>query len=264
MTGIKPALASLRLWHLALAALFLAVLVFLVLRPPPERAPDFGPPPDFAAIEDTRQMKAAFFGYLSPIVRYQNDLIRRQRQHLQGIHAQLEDGKPISGPERAWLEEIAEQYELDGRETELLSLVKRLLRRVDIVPLELALAQAAMESAWGRSRFAVEANNLFGQWCYQPGCGVVPANRRAGATHEVERFPSITEAVRRYMNNLNTHERYRTVREIRAGLRASGRAVTGMALAKGLTHYSERGKQYVLEVRAMIRRYREIESSAQG
>jgi Bax protein len=251
-------------WHPTLAVLALCAIVVLGWWLSRDRVPDFGPLPDFAAVQDTGQMKALFYGYLTPIAQYQNERIQQQRQRLLRIHSQLEAGDTAGFFDRRWLRQLAMAYEIDWDPAQTPPPVQRLVRRVDVVPLELTLVQAAKESGWGRSRFAVEANNLFGQWCYQPGCGVVPANRSAGATHEVQRFDTVAEAIRRYMNNLNTHERYATLREIREELRASGRAVTGMALAKGLIFYSERREQYVQEVRAMIQSYREFESRQQG
>jgi Bax protein len=247
-------------WLQVLAALLLCALILLLWWPGRERSQQFGPPPDFSSIGDVTAMKAAFYDYLTPIIHHHNANALRQRHRLQDVDARLAAGDGIDSFNRRWLRELAVEYEIDWQDEPEVELVKRLLRRVDIVPLELALVQAAKESGWGRSRFAVSANNYFGQWCYDPGCGIVPANRRAGGKHEVQRFESVSEAIRRYMNNLNSHERYAALRGIRAKLRASGKAVTGMALAEGLTFYSERRQDYVSEVQAMIRRYLKYQS----
>jgi ABC-type glutathione transport system ATPase component len=55
------------------------------------------------------------------------------------------------------------------------------------------------------------------------------------------------------MNNLNRNGAYRKLRQIREQLRESNQPVTGMALAKGLTKYSQRGDEYISEIQAMIR-----------
>ena len=245
----------------AMAVLLLCAFIILGWWLTRDRVPDFGTPPDFAAIEDVGQMKAAFYRYLTPIVEYHNERILTQRSRLLGIRERLEnDADPPGLFDRGWLEELAQQYEMEWDEESVQSLVRRLPGRVDIVPVDLALVQAAKESGWGRSRFAVEANNYFGQWCYRPGCGMVPANRAPGRTHEVEQFDSVSESIRRYMNNLNTHDRYTTLRDIRAELRASDQAIEGVALAQGLTFYSERREEYIQEVQAMIRRFHEFDS----
>jgi Bax protein len=127
-----------------------------------------------------------------------------------------------------------------------------LLKRVDTIPVSLALAQAANESAWGTSRFALEGNNLFGQWCYDEGCGLVPNRRRANASHEVQSFESIEAAVRAYFMNINTHDRYQGFRDLRFQMRSKEGELDPFALAWGLDGYSERGEAYVDEVQTII------------
>mgnify|MGYP002064425563 CR=1 FL=1 len=105
-----------------------------------------------------------------------------------------------------------------GDETALLA---ELRRRVDTVPIRLALAQAAKESGWGTSRFARKGNNFFGQWCYDEGCGLVPRARGEGRSHEVRAFDSPGDSVASYLRNINTHHGYRELRHARAGLRAA-------------------------------------------
>jgi len=115
------------------------------------------------------------------------------------------------------------------------------------------LAQGALESAWGSSRFARQANNLFGQWCFVPGCGIVPLQRSEGATHEVKAFASVGEAVEAYFYNINANGAYTTLRDIRQEDRAHQRPLTGARMAGGLELYSGRGMSYVHELRNMIR-----------
>jgi len=209
--------------------------------------------PDFAAIEPVPERKQAFFGFLAPIVHDANQAILDERARLLDIARDAEEGSSPGWSDRRWLARMSEKYEVSWDPDEPLAQLDALRRRIDIVPLPLALVQAATESGWGRSRFAVEANNLFGHWCYVPGCGLVPANRNAGARHEVAAFDSVDEAVRRYLWNLNTHEAYQPVRDIRAELRQSDQPLTALALADGLTRYSERREAYVEEIKTVIR-----------
>lgn len=130
--------------------------------------------------------------------------------------------------------------------------MRRLLRRVDIVPPSLALAQAANESAWGTSRFAREGNNLFGQWCYTPGCGLVPMRRELGGRHEVKRFDWPYDSVASYVHNLNTHPAYRGFRQTRESLQDESQTLSGLALLDGLRSYSERGPEYLTAIRNII------------
>lgn len=219
---------------------------------------EFGELPDFAAIDDVASMKRAFFSYLSPIIAHHNEVIRAQRARLKALR-QVGSLDALTSDQERWLRAISTRYELSWQtETPPDNLLQTLLLRVDTVPMPLALAQAAKESGWGRSRFAVEANNLFGQWCYTDGCGIVPENRSAGARHEVAAFPNVSEAIRRYMNNLNTHERYREFRLLRATLRREGKPLNGLTLAGTLVYYSERREAYVNEIRSMITQFRRM------
>jgi Bax protein len=135
---------------------------------------------------------------------------------------------------------------------------------VDAVPDHLVLAQAANESAWGTSRFAREGNNLFGQWCFRQGCGLVPASRPDGATYEVARFESVSQSIGSYMHNLNTGRTYQELREIRALARENGHDPDANAMAAGLMSYSERGEDYISELRSMIRHNAEVIEEARA
>ncbi|SMF60987.1 Uncharacterized FlgJ-related protein [Alteromonadaceae bacterium Bs31] len=117
----------------------------------------------------------------------------------------------------------------------------------------MALAQAANESSWGRSRFAIEGHNYFGQWCFKSACGFVPKHRPSEAKHEVRRFSSTRQSVAAYLFNINSHEAYKNLRQLRADLRSSKQPLSGIALAQGLGKYSERGDEYITELREMIR-----------
>lgn len=210
--------------------------------------------PDLAAIDDVNEMKQTFYAFLLPVVEAQNAQILEQRRELAGYRQALMDGDSLGWWQRFQLAQLADEYELDWEDQPALEIVDELWMRIDIIPADLALAQAAKESGWGRSRFAVEINNLFGQWCYVKGCGVVPAKRPPGAKHEVEAYGSVSESIRRYMNNLNTHDRYAPLRRLRASLRRNDQTISGRVLAPGLLGYSERGQVYIDEILAMIRR----------
>lgn len=231
----------------ALASLALLLLFWLALRTPGH--PDL---PDMRAIADVDERKRAFYSFLLPAVRDANATIRRDRERLQSLATALADGEAPSWWSRRWLAALCKEYGLEYRPERLRALTGTLLRRVDVIPPELALAQAAKESGWGRSRFAREANNLYGQWCYTEGCGLVPARRKANAAHEVRAFDSIADSIRAYMHNLNTHRRYRQFRDLRAALRERGQPITGPAVSAGLVNYSQRREAYVEEVLAMM------------
>ncbi len=130
---------------------------------------------------------------------------------------------------------------------------RKLLKRIDIIPPSLTLAQAANESGWGMSRFAQHANNIFGEWTFTPGTGLVPKGRPEGETYEVRRFKTLYDSIRSYLRNLNTHSAYRSMRTKRLRMRENGLPLTGYSLAGEMKFYSTRRDAYVAEIRQMIR-----------
>lgn len=233
--------------HLPLLGLALLLLAALTLGL--STRPDTPPAPDFTQYPAGDARKEAFFGYFEGLIDTENRALLSNRNRLLVV---VEAGQ-ADWSERLWLRLLAHRYELDDFEPDNSDHWQALLRRVDIVPPSLALAQAANESAWGTSRFAREGNNYFGQWCYSRGCGLVPAERDEDASHEVAHFASARQSVRRYVNNINTHYAYEDLRQRRADLRAADAPVTGLKLAPALIRYSQRGQAYVDELEAMIR-----------
>ncbi|MDD7805534.1 MAG: glucosaminidase domain-containing protein [Endozoicomonas sp. (ex Botrylloides leachii)] len=205
--------------------------------------------PDFSQITDTKRKKQAFFDFMLSMVTAQNEALLTLRKAVQT----LEQDAQLTTKNKQWLAKLAKHYQVNMPEKLDALFFSRLLARVDIIPASLALAQAANESAWGTSRFAQQGNNLFGQWCFTKGCGIVPTGRPSGATYEVRKFSSPSDSVRAYMYNLNTHHQYKHFREIRAAQRAKQQPITGLILAEGLRGYSTRGIDYVNELINMIR-----------
>jgi Bax protein len=205
-------------------------------------------PPDIGQLEAQRK-KALFFRGLLPLVEAENARIRAQRRYMEERFA-LGLLRPGT---RNWnqVESLAALYRVAG---DLNDPVVRqtLLRRVDEIPPALVLAQAANESAWGTSRFARDANNAFGLWTYQKDLGMVPAQRIEGASHYVRIFPDLRSSVRAYLHNLNIGHAYVELRRMRAAMRAAGQTPQALLLADGLLRYSERGAEYVTEIRTLI------------
>ena len=188
----------------------------------------------------TVEKKKRFFAFLSPFIQQEINIIVNQRNRLIKAINQHND--------LLWLKALASQYQLTEYND-----YPELLRRVDILPIELILAQSANESMWGESRFARKGNNLFGQWCSTQHCGIIPLNRTPGKTHEVATFKHINASIRSYLHNINTHPAYQKLRILRSQLRHLQRPLNAEILATGLENYSERGKNYVAEIQAMIR-----------
>lgn len=214
--------------------------------------------PNFAKSKSIKEKKRRFFSYLRPEVVKQNQHLLGIRHQLQMIQRQIQRKETLSEKSKQKLIWLATEYRVDIAENPqdvVISneLINALLHKIDIIPIELVLVQAANESAWGTSRFARKGYNFFGLWCFVKGCGFVPAKRGSDASHEVAKFDNLTDAVYTYLKNLNRHEAYAELRDIRASLRANQSPITGSELAEGLVSYSERGHDYVEEIQAMIR-----------
>lgn len=225
------------------------------------RAPALLPPvheqaadtlPDFAAIDEVEARKALFFDFLQPYIDAENRRILAERRELERLRDKLRAGLALTRREAAFISTISEEYQIATVVQDTEEHLRLLLRRVDILPSSLVLAQAANESAWGTSRFALEGRNFFGQWCYSEGCGLVPQQRHADAAHEVQSYASVADSVRSYFMNINTFPSYLELRRTRQRLRDQGKPLDSHALAEGLERYSERGWEYVKEVRAII------------
>ena len=206
--------------------------------------------PNFSEFAAGDERKEAFIDYFVPLITATNSEILKDRDTALKLRSRSAD---LGFFERRTLHSMAERYALQEFDEENTQHWKELLKRVNTVPPSLALAQAANESAWGTSRFAQEGNNYFGQWCFQPGCGLVPKSRSAGKTHEVAKFSSPAESVKAYIDNLNRNSAYESLRSLRAQRAEKNGSYNGIELAGGLLNYSERGQEYVAEIQSMIR-----------
>ncbi|GKT11467.1 MAG: Bax protein [Thiomicrorhabdus sp.] len=203
--------------------------------------------PDFSKFKDVKQKKTAFFNYLQPYIEKANGEILQERKFIQTVNF-----SHLSTSQTVKIESLMAKYRVTDKVISAQTKTA-LLTKVDVIPASLALAQAANESAWGTSRFARKAFNFYGQWCFSKGCGLVPLQRTKGMTHEVRKFSSPYESVKGYMLNLNRHKAFKLVRTERLKQRKQKLAPTGLKLAKGLVHYSERKHEYVKEISSMIR-----------
>ena len=210
-------------------------------------------PGDLNKIQSNKHRKSIFFKALLPMILLANDEIRVERKQLLIIKPLLSAKKQLNEQQLQIVATLAKRYKVKFNNTHSEKAIDKLLSRVDIIPEDLALAQAANESAWGTSRFSRVANNLFGQWTFIPGQGIVPEDRPAGATYEVRKFSTVYDSVRSYLLNLNTHSAYKKLRKLRTTSRLNGQNPNGLKLAEGLLRYSTRGEEYVKELQAMIR-----------
>ena len=230
---------------IAMAVSFSSFWVAAVLEPHQARL-------DFRQFTLVQQKKQRFFEYLTPQVLTVNREILRERAALTcGPGAEPSRESQLDA---AQIERLAVKYRVPGRdgmtsEERCLSLKAR----IAIIPVDLVLAQAANESAWGTSRFAREQNNYFGLWCFTADCGVRPLAAAAGTRHQVAQFETVADGLRYYALTLNSHPAYESLRALRTAALRAGAPVTGASVLDGLGSYSERGRDYIDELHQMIR-----------
>ena len=190
-------------------------------------------PKDLKTLGDTKTKRELFIKIVLPLILYENEKIIDDRKKLFKIL-----GKNFNSPgEKVWLNRRFKEYKIEDKD------LAELKMRMDIIPVSIALAQAANESGWGTSRFALEGNALFGQWTWSKK-GISPKNKDPDQSHKILQFQILKASVRAYKNNLNTHNAYKEFREVRAKLRQSGTTITGLALIKYLKRYASIGEKY--------------------
>lgn len=207
-------------------------------------------PRDIRDVNSIETRKQIFIKAMLPLILRVNEELRQTRARIKALTDHVAEGGVLTASEKAWLDTEYERHGVKPGNTALL------LRRVDVIPPSLALAQAAEESGWGTSRFAVEGQALFGQRTEAEGTGLVPEAHAADAGIKVKSFNALLDGVRSYARNLNTHAAYTEFRKLRAQMRRTAHSPVGlnsMKLVKTLQSYSERGMDYVKTIQTIIR-----------
>ena len=203
-------------------------------------------PTDFMDIQPIIERKRLFINTLIPIIYSENLQILNDRKKILDWWRES-DGENFSRdfwPQ--WLFELSEKYGSSD------SNLGNLLMRVDIIPISLALAQSAIESGWGTSRYSREGNAVFGQYTFDESKGLKPKDRNENDEFFIKKFPNLSESVRSYLKNINTHLAYADFREERKKLRMSGENLSGYKLVNFLKDYSERRESYIKDVKEII------------
>lgn len=211
------------------------------------------PLPYFSRLYDTKLRKRLFFEFMHPLIKQENKQVLKQRKLFLGLYEKWSNGIEMPVWEIKLFERFAELYFVNRVDYSTNVKWELLKRRIDIVPIELALAQSANESAWGTSRFAIEGNAMFGQWSFsREKAGMIPKKRDPKSKYTVAKFPSVAAAIKSYFKNLNTHPAYLEFRILRSKARDEGSELDGHTLAPGLINYSERRKAYVNEIQLIM------------
>ena len=199
-------------------------------------------PEEIRKIESTKEKKKLFLEIILPLVLEENNRIKLDRIKL----FRVLNKKNNSNSETRWLNSKFKQYGVVNKDLSTLKI------RMDEIPVSLALAQAAKESGWGTSRFAIEGNALFGQWTFS-GEGIKPAGADSSdGSHKVMKFKVLKASVRAYQRNLNTHNGYREFRKARALMREKNQKLDSLDLANYLDKYAATGVEYTKIIKKII------------
>ena len=205
-------------------------------------------PEEMKMIESSKRKKNLFIKIILPLILEENNRIKLDRRKLFAI---LNKNKNTTS-EKNWLNLKFKQYGVSNKDLSTLKI------RMDEIPVSLAIAQAAKETGWGTSRFALEGNALFGQWTWS-GEGIKPAGADDDTTHKVMKFKILKSSVRAYQRNLNTHSSYKDFRLARAELRDNKMKLDSFILSNYLHKYAETGKEYVKILKQIIKQNNLIE-----
>ena len=198
-------------------------------------------PKDLDEIQNVRLKKETFIKIVLPLIVAENEKILEDRYKLKKIIPK----KATTDLEKQWLRQKFLEYKVKKGS------IDELKKRMDIIPASIALAQAAEESGWGTSRFALEGNAIFGQWTWT-GRGIEPLLKDKSKNHKILRFPILRASVKAYKNNLNTHKSYKKFREKRAELRLKKKKISGLILAQNLDSYAQTGSAYTKILASII------------
>ena len=198
-------------------------------------------PVEMKQIENSKKRKDLFIKIVLPLILSENNRIKGDRNTLFKILNKNNNSKL----EKEWLLKKFKQYGVVNKDLSTLKV------RMDEIPVSLAIAQAAKETGWGTSRFAIEGNALFGQWTYS-GEGIKPAAADENDKHKVMTFSVLKASVRAYQRNLNTHSSYIEFRKARAIQRDNDEPLNSTELANYLNEYAETGNEYVKTLKLII------------
>ena len=194
-----------------------------------------------------KDRKKKFIADLFPVVHRANQDILEKRNIFFEIEKKIQSNN-LNVLEAAILKKLFNEYKVKNND------LAELKKRIDIVPISLAIAQAAIESGWGTSRFDQEGNAYFGQKIFGVKANGIKPNDSENPLIKVRIFENLNDSVEAYLNNLNTHFAYKNFRKSRNELRSFGKTLEGKVLANQLKKYSELGNEYIVNVQDIIKK----------
>jgi len=197
-------------------------------------------------VKNTSGQKQAFVEIMLPLIQAENAKIKNLRQQLINI---FNDPYYLLNPQKIiFLQKTAKIYKIKNIFDK-----EKFLKKINVIPPSLALAQAAIESGWGKSRFVREANNIFGHWTYS-NRGLAPKSKyeHIKINYSIRIFPSLEASIAAYMKNLNRNRAYEEFRNIREQFYNRHKPFTGLDAADTMIRYSQKKEAYVKLLKDMI------------
>lgn len=190
-------------------------------------------------ISTVDETKERFINQVLPaiiIVKYQLDNQSKKAKRL--IH-KISIDKPLHKKETIYIDSLMKQFRAKTYDN--------LILRMKPHPVSIVLAQAALESGWGSSRFAIEGNNLFGIWGSPKDKNIIKSLYNREENHiYVKKYLNVAESIDHYYLTLGRNNAYKQFRQMRS------KEVDVYQLIATLDRYSERGEEYTKDLKKII------------
>ena len=208
-----------------------------------------GMPEEYFLIENKEKQKIYFFEYMYKLSKNENEKILEERNFIKKYLNSNLLNIDTNSDEFLRLLKIKKKYRIKKPYD-----LKPYMKKIDVVPASLVLAQAAVESGWGKSRFMKNANNIFGHWTYNPKIGIIPKKREEGAKHFIRVFKTVQASISAYMLNLNRNAAYKAFHKERYKQRENNIKPSGLVLSQTMINYSGIGKEYLSILKNVIKK----------
>jgi len=184
--------------------------------------------PDFTDL-DPQVRKEKFIQFMLPAVLVVRHQLMDDLRHVEFIEKRMDGGERIAPSDTAFLSQMYNKYHTDS--------ISVLKRRIYPHPISLVIAQAALESGWGTSRFFREGNNIFGVWSFNSDDSRIPSKyKRNGRTVYLKSYSSYIQSIRNYYLTIARVPYYKKFRLKRWN------GASSMDLLPFLSRYSEKSQ----------------------
>ena len=200
---------------------------------------------------DSVRKKKLFISILLPIALKGNEIVLQERKSMKVAFSENNIEKIEYFSKRYKIKKLKKINFQNISSLQLIEIKEELFKKINQIPISMILAQAAIESGWGSSRFAKEGNALFGEWTWKNNVGIKPKGN-INANFAVKSFVTLLESVNSYILNLNRHTAYKEMRIFRDLTIKTGKNFTGLDAVAYLENYAEIGLAYVVKLTDMI------------